>query len=567
MKLRVKIILLSVIPAVVLGLFMYLFSTTQIDEASRKQIYKGLKSSAMLTQELINTSSEGEYQLKGDQLYKGEACNLSEQNDLIDSIKEESGYDVTVFYKDTRYLTTVMNDKGERQIGTQASDEVVKAVLKNGDTYQNDNIDILGKRYVGYYVPLCQEGTDQVVGMLFLGEEYSKVHAIAHNAKGSLGIGEGILLILTIIVVYLIAQRMVRAISKGISYVTYIGEGKLGFPKDKKILERKDAIGDMCRSIEKLDDHLLAIVKGVKGQCDLLEQTSEMSAKVTSDALKSVEQIDQTVREIAENSNAQAQNAQNANESVELMGNMIEDTKKHIGILADTTDSTAASSNRAKSILAELNDNMVHVKDAMQEVEDKTNQTHVSVEQVSNMTQIITEIATQTSLLSLNASIEAARAGEQGKGFSVVASEIQKLAEQSNEAAEDIQKVLHQLQEDSDSSVETMKTVRRIIEEQESKISCTNEIFETVQDNIKYSIDGIRDIRNQAEMLNNTRTGAVGTVQNVAAIAQENAASVEEAAAFTDAVTGNVCQVVKVVNEVKNVADKLEEQVNVFQVE
>ena len=143
MKLRGKIILLSVIPAVVLGLFMYLYSISQIDEASRKQVYKGLKTSAILAEKLINTSGQGEYQLKGDQLYKGEAYNLSAQNDLIDAIKAESGYDLTLFYQDTRYLTTVVNDKGERQIGTQALDEVVEAVLKNGDTYQNDNIDIL----------------------------------------------------------------------------------------------------------------------------------------------------------------------------------------------------------------------------------------------------------------------------------------------------------------------------------------------------------------------------------------------------------------------------------------
>ena len=87
------------------------------------------------------------------------------------------------------------------------------------------------------------------------------------------------------------------------------------------------------------------------------------------------------------------------------------------------------------------------------------------------MTQVITDIANQTTLLSLNASIEAARAGEQGKGFAVVASEIQQLAEQSNNAATEIQDTLRKLWEDSDSSVATMNEVEKIIQEQDKKIS------------------------------------------------------------------------------------------------
>lgn len=109
-----------------------------------------------------------------------------------------------------------------------------------------------------------------------------------------------------------------------------------------------------------------------------------------------------------------------------------------------------------------------------------------------------------------------------------------------------------------------MKNVQQTIEEQGGKISDTNSIFQTVEENIKYAINGIKDIKEQTEVLNDTRSQTVGTVRNVAAIAQENAAGTEETASFTDKVTEKVSQVMDTINEVKTVADKLEAQVSVF---
>ncbi|MGN0483280.1 MAG: methyl-accepting chemotaxis protein [Lachnospiraceae bacterium] len=566
MKLRTKIVLLAVIPLVIFGFIQYLFASNQLDSGVTQQAYNGMQASGMLITELIGAESDGDYQVKDDQLYKGEELNLSEQNELVDSIKKQSGYDVTVFYGDTRYLTTIEDEDGKRKIGTTASAEITEHVLKKGESYKSTNTDILGKRYVSYYLPLYQPSTNEIVGMVFLGKEYDELHEIVHKAKLSMGIGEFIMIILTVVVVYLIAKRIVDAISKGIEYVTNMGEGKLEFTMDARILARKDAVGDMCRSINELDRRLLAIIGGVKEQSNVLGKTSEDSSRAAKEALASVEQIDKTVRNIAEGSCEQAENAHETGENVVSMGNMIKDTKRNVETLANSTDSTAAASKQAKTILSELNENMAKVMEATEQVAAQTNQTHISVEKVGSMTQVITEIASQTSLLSLNASIEAARAGEQGKGFSVVASEIQQLAEQSNRAAEDIQQILQQLQEDSNSSVETMKSVQKIIEDQKDKISETNEIFETVEQNIKYSIDGIVDIQNQTELIDKTRKQTVQAVQSVAEIAQTNAATTEETAASTDVVTEKVSQLMDTVNAVKDVAEKLEEQISIFQV-
>ena len=207
---------------------------------------------------------------------------------------------------------------------------------------------------------------------------------------------------------------------------------------------------------------------------------------------------------------------------------------------------------------------MRKVREAVRTVSDQTSQTHVSVQEVGKMTEVITDIATQTTLLSLNASIEAARAGEQGKGFAVVASEIQQLAEQSNKAASEIQETLHKLWEDSDSSVATMNEVEKIIQEQDEKIANTNAIFQNVEDNIENSISGIKEIKTKTHALDETREKTVQVVQDVASSAQENAASTEETSAFTSQVTKKVSGIEKAMNNIQNVIVELEKSIQVF---
>lgn len=400
--------------------------------------------------------------------------------------------------------------------------------------------------------------------MLFVGKSYDTVHAIVHDTKKYIGIFTMILMILIIAIVYLIAYQLVKNITKGISYVSMIEQGHLGFLMEKKLLNRKDVVGDLCRSIKELEKSLCSIVEGVKEQCDVLRQTTDYSSQQTQDAIASVVQIDKTIQDIAAISNSQAQNAVSAGDSVAEMGTMIERTGEQVDSLTDTTNTMSQASNQAKDILNELNENMRKVREAVQTVSEQTSQTHSSVQEVGKMTDIITDIATQTSLLSLNASIEAARAGEQGKGFAVVASEIQQLAEQSNDAVKGIQDMLQKLSDDSDSSVATMNEVEQIIQEQDQKIANTNAIFQTVEDNIDDSIHGINEIKTKTHALNEVREKTVQVVQDVASSAQENAASTQETSAFTGEVTDKVTGIETAINNIQNVMEELEKSVSIF---
>ncbi|MDD6169166.1 MAG: methyl-accepting chemotaxis protein [Lachnospiraceae bacterium] len=564
MKLRTRIVTIAATPVIVLGVVGLGLTSYHMMENVTAQAYDGLEATTILAENLLGESGEGEYQIKDGELYKGDDTNLSEEEALLDYVKQQTGYDLTLFYGDTRYLTTIMDENGERQLGTKASDDIIETVLNQGKTYNDNNIDVLGKRYIGHYMPLYQDGSSEIIGMVFLGEEYINVRNVVSRSFKELFLGILIVLILSIIIAYLIARHIVNAIEQGVSYVETIGNGELGITVKPNLLSRNDSVGNMCRGIQTLDEGLSEIVSGVKDQCATLKETSENCMETANVINRSISQIDKAVQGIANSTTTQAQNAIDAGNNVTVMGNMVEDTSAQVTQLVQMTDEMAKAATNAQNILQELNDNMGNVKVSVESISEKTNQTHASVEEASRMTEVITTIAEQTNLLSLNASIEAARAGEHGKGFAVVASEIQKLAEQSSQAAVDIQNILQQLRDNSKNSVDKMEDVQQIILEQEEKISNTNAVFETVEHSIEKSVEGIDAIQKKTEILDDARMKTVEIVQNVSAIAQENAASTEETAAELDQVTELLGQLDKVTDSLGNVTNRLEHKINKF---
>ena len=124
----------------------------------------------------------------------------------------------------------------------------------------------------------------------------------------------------------------------------------------------------------------------------------------------------------------------------------------------------------------------------------------IKIQEVVNL---IAEIASQTNLLSLNASIEAARAGEAGRGFAVVASEIQKLAEQTNSSAKIIDEIILSLSEESQQTVHSINEVTDIIMNQKEKLDETKAKFNIVETGIISTSDGMKDVLNQVDVCGN----------------------------------------------------------------
>ncbi len=167
MKLRTKIMMIALLPVLVLGIGIFILAANRIADGIYNMAYVGMQATAMAVKDIFEIGNPGKYQMdeNGD-VWKGSSLNITKAIDIVDDIKSNTGIEVTIFWGDTRILTSIENTRGERQIGTKASEQVIQKVLEKGEDYLERDVEILGKEYVVCYIPFYQENSKEIVGMI-----------------------------------------------------------------------------------------------------------------------------------------------------------------------------------------------------------------------------------------------------------------------------------------------------------------------------------------------------------------------------------------------------------------
>lgn len=322
----------------------------------------------------------------------------------------------------------------------------------------------------------------------------------------------------------------------------------------------------MNRAISTLQQELAHVTTDINEQCEKLHGSAGSMAQSVDETLNTVEQVEKAVNEIAQGATSQAQETQTATEQVIVMGGMIEETGVKVEELRENARKMRGASEQAMEILDALGEVNQQTKDAIAVIAKQTDVTNESAMKIKMAVDIITDIAEETNLLSLNASIEAARAGEQGRGFAVVAGQIQRLAEQSNESAQQITAIIELLIQETQRSVQTMADVKAVIEKQDENVNLTERAFGDVQEGITQSIESIKTIAQRTEELDQARVKVVDVVQNLTAIAQENAASAEETSASATEMSAIMESIDSNARSLNEVADRLHDTIAQFKI-
>ena len=332
----------------------------------------------------------------------------------------------------------------------------------------------------------------------------------------------------------------------------------------EKLNRRRDESGHMSRAISSLRQELVQVSAQIKEQSGHLYSAADTLNQGAVNSNETVEQVERAIGEIADGASSQAEETQKATENVILIGNMVEEVGSRVEKLNDNAETMQQASVEAMNTLKQLNDTNIRTQEAIDKIYEQTHTTNESALKIREATTMISSIAEETNLLSLNASIEAARAGEQGRGFAVVASQIQKLAEQSNESARQIEEIIDSLIRDSEEAVATMDGVKDIIVQQSANVDKTDSAFREVKKGMDISTESIQSIADDIEKLDKARINVVDVVQNLTAIAQQNAASTQETSASATEVGNIVAGMADQAGGLKSVAEELDKTMSVF---
>ena len=461
---------------------------------------------------------------------------------------------------------TMMYHPTPEKIGQPVENDAVKSLLAEiakGNRPEPDVITYLFKgvaKYASYYI-----GSNMDYIVIVTADESEALSSVSMMMQRTLG-GSAAALVFYSIIGFLIAAIIVKPIEKATKMIVKISE--LDFT-DRENLQaslnrRKDETGVMAKAIGTLRKELADVIRSITGQSVELHDASNAMNNSAYETSQSVDQFEKAINEIAQGATSQAQETQTATENVILMGNMIEETNNEVEKLRNNARSMRDSGDKALNILAELNNINQKTKEAIQTIYEQTNMTNESALKIKEATDIITDIAEETNLLSLNASIEAARAGEQGRGFAVVASQIQKLAEQSNDSARQIADIINLLITDSEKTVETMEDVKAVIEQQNEHVINTGKAFMEVKTGIDSSVESVREITAKTKQLDDARVKVVDVVQNLTAIAEENAASTEETSASASEVGAIMGTISDNAQQLNTIADELKNSIKQF---
>ena len=526
-----QLVMLCAIPMIIMVLVVTVYAIGKMRSMVQDTTMEGLENLCQSIYAAYEAIDSGDYRLEGDMLYKGDYC-VTEHEEVIDNFVKGSNADVTIFYGDTRRATSLRDKStGERILGTKASDAVISTVIKEGKTYETSDVIINGEQYYAFYMPVF-DSAGKCVGMVFAGQPATEATAqINQSTMMILGIA-----VLILIVAQIVCIRIARALAKVIvqseEILISLADGNLNLQVSERVLKRKDELGVMGRAVQSLLDKLQEIIGGIKQNTNTLMEKGDTLESMASQTSTTADEIGIAVEDISKGAVSMAEDIEAATLQINNMGILIEKIVDSVQELDHLSEQMHLADTESTKIIHELSESNDKTTEAIKKIEMSVHTTNESVTRIQEAVDLIASIASETSLLALNASIEAARAGEAGRGFSVVATQISKLSEDSEQSTKTIEEIIRQLTLDSEASVKVMNEVNEIIAQQQRKLDQTKEKFHDVSSGIDSSMEESRLIHNQAGECDSERGKVVDVIQSLSAVSQENAASTQQTTAL-----------------------------------
>lgn len=358
-------------------------------------------------------------------------------------------------------------------------------------------------------------------------------------------------LILVILIAILFSNTLIKPIKILLDYMEKIKNGDFSV---RIKIKSKDEIGQLASGFNAMIEDVGNLIKNIQVVSDEVNASSETLAATSEETSASSESVTKAVEEIAIGASEQASEAQKGVELTVLLSDKINELQVNTTKMLSTTADVDKVNLKGVKVVEELKEKNGLNEKSIRKIESAVLELDNKAKNITNMLGTISSIAQQTNLLALNASIEAARAGEAGRGFAVVADEIRKLAEGSSDATKEINEIVNSIQSESSKTVEIMKEVKTISNQQSYAVDEVNNSFEQISSSIKDITENIKTFSQFVDEVNSDKDSIVDAINNISSVSEQTAAASEE-------VTASMEQQGLAIQEVSTAAEKLNDQV------
>lgn len=454
----------------------------------------------------------------------------------LDNVVAQTGCATTVFCGNVRYATSVVNEKGERAVGTTMADNVKAKVIDGGQNYTG-TAQILGAPYFVCYEPML-DVNGKVVGAYFSGKPTTESDAAFSQVEITCILAAALIIVASIVFCVIFTKRTITDPINAIDEIAELMKAGELATQDSSFPFKPDEIGVLAGKLQETKRQLGIYINDISGVLESMA-TGDFTKKASVSYIGDFAKISKSFTIIQNNLNSIIYNMNNSSEEVmngsaqmatgsrmladgttkqasaiEQLSSTIAEISQKINLTAENARKAYELSANVESKMVSQNDEMASMLSAMSDIENKSNQ-------IGNIIKTIDDIAFQTNILALNAAVEAARAGDAGKGFAVVADEVRNLASKSAEAAKNTTSLISASIEAvangasiANNTAATMQQVMRSSKE-------TNSLISSITSATNEQAEAIRQITAGVEQISNV-------VQQNSATAEETAASCEE---------------------------------------
>ncbi|HZJ84775.1 MAG TPA: methyl-accepting chemotaxis protein [Syntrophomonadaceae bacterium] len=372
---------------------------------------------------------------------------------------------------------------------------------------------------------------------LVVGASEGEVLAWKAGLQKTLLIGVLIFLLLGVAVALFIG----RSISKPIIDLSFVidkfAQYDLSYDEGSsaaKHLSRKDEIGDISNSLAIMQGNIVELIREINDQAQQVASSSQELMASSEESTIAAGEVARAIEDIATGASGQATETEKGATNTEEIGEQILYNQEGLQVLNKATNKIDILKEEGLVVINDLVEKTNISAKANEDIYENISHTNESARKIAQASQMINAITEQTNLLALNAAIEAARAGEAGRGFSVVAEEIRKLAEQSNDFTGEIAGIVNELSSRAEAAVKIMENIKEIAQSQTNSVDMTTGKFNGIAEAIEEMQQSMRDFNDSMDQMGAKREEALGIMQNLSAIAEENAAGTEEASASVE---------------------------------